>query len=540
MSSLALNYDQLVREYEELQARLNEAEELVNAIRAGSIDALMVEGPQGSKVYTLEGADQPYRIFVENMNEGAVTLARDGGILYVNRQFSQLSGAMLEQMIGHSFYEFVAAADKEICAAWLRDRGEDTRIEIDLKDRAGVLVPVRLSARPMVLGDDQFICLVVTDLRGQKLQEQLRDADRRKDEFLAMLGHELRNPLSIIHNVLQILHKKHDSGGTAEMRGMIEQQVRHMGRLIDDLLDISRVSTGKIRLEKTAFNLNQLLIDTVQGYRDSLEANGLTLSLQLPNRPLFAQGDKTRIAQVIGNLLHNASKFTDSGGNVTVALSADPGTDKASIRVRDTGIGMDQETLARAFDSFAQADDSLERSRGGLGLGLALVKGLVEMHGGAVEALSAGAGQGSEFIIHLPVQAAPAETTGPATSGAARPRGFRILVIEDNQAGALSMQMLLNQLGHVSEVAFDGIEGLAVAERFKPEVVLCDLGLPGLNGYQIAQQLRQREDGRGVFLMALSGYGQEENKRRAIEAGFDIHCVKPLKIDLLERLLAEL
>jgi len=380
----------------------------------------------------------------------------------------------------------------------------------------------------------------VTDLRGQKLQEQLRDADRRKDEFLAMLGHELRNPLSIIHNVLQILRKKNGADGTAEMRGMIEQQVRHMGRLIDDLLDISRVSTGKIRLENARVDLTQVVADTVRSHRDSLEATGLTLTLELPNRELFIRGDKTRIAQVIGNLLQNASKFTDSGGKVAVILRADESANQASIHVSDTGIGMDRDTLERAFESFTQADHSIERSRGGLGLGLALVKGLVEMHGGEVAALSDGVGQGSEFVIHLPIEAAAAEVAAAEAPSATRPRGFRILVIEDNQAGALSMQLLLNQLGHVSEVAFDGIEGLAAAARFQPEVVLCDLGLPGLNGYQIAQQLRQREEGRRLFLMALSGYGQEENKRRALEAGFDIHCVKPLKIDILEKLLAEL
>jgi CheY-like chemotaxis protein len=399
---------------------------------------------------------------------------------------------------------------------------------------------VRLSARPIVLGNDEFICLVVTDLRGQKLQEQLRDADRRKDEFLAMLGHELRNPLSIIHNVLQIMRKKNPVDGSLELRGMIEQQVRHMGHLIDDLLDISRVSTGKIRLENARVDLTQVVADTVKGHRDTLEANGLTLTLELPNRELFIRGDKTRIAQVIGNLLQNASKFTDSGGNVTVTLRADESAKQASIHVRDTGIGMERETLERAFDSFTQADHSIERSRGGLGLGLALVRGLVELHGGEVKALSAGAGQGSEFIISLPIEAAAAETAAVETPSRVHTRGFRILVIEDNRAGALSMQMLLNQLGHVAEVAFDGIEGLAAAARFKPEVVLCDIGLPGLNGYEIAQRLRQRDDGRGAFLMALSGYGQEENKRRALEAGFDIHCVKPLKIDLLEKLLADL
>ncbi len=324
------------------------------------------------------------------------------------------------------------------------------------------------------------------------------------------------------------------------MRGMIEEQVRHMGRLIDDLLDISRVTTGKIRLESTRFDLVKVVADTVQSYRDSLEGNGLTLSLELPNRPLFVQGDKTRIAQVIGNLLHNASKFTDSGGKVTVALSADPGVNTASIRVRDTGIGVDGETLRRVFDTFAQADRSMARSRGGLGLGLALVKGLVELHGGTVAAASDGPGQGSEFIIHLPIAGALSEAPSEETATVGPTRSFRILVIEDNQAGALSMQMLLKHLGHVAEVAYNGIDGLAAAQRFKPDVVLCDIGLPGLDGYQIAQRLRANQELRQSFLIALSGYGQEEDKQRALGAGFDIHCIKPLNIELLEKYLSEL
>jgi len=208
------------------------------------------------------------------------------------------------------------------------------------------------------------------------------------------------------------------------------------------------------------------------------------------------------------------------------------------MRVRDTGMGMDSETLQRVFDTFTQADRSIARSRGGLGLGLALVKGLVELHGGEVMATSAGPGQGSEFIIRLPIESAPLEAPAEEVMSVGRTRCFRILIIEDNQAGALSMQLLLKQLGHDVEVAYNGFDGLAAAARFKPEVVLCDIGLPGLDGYQIAQQVRQREETRKILLSALSGYGQEEDKRRALEAGFDMHFVKPLKVDLLENMLA--
>ena len=394
------------------------------------------------------------------MNEGAVTLSQDGTILYSNRQFAELTAASIEETIGGSFFAFIAGADQDAVAALLRaGDGGSGRVEITLEDRAGTPIPVRISARRTRVGSDEFICLVVTDLRGQKLQDQLREADQRKNEFLAILGHELRNPLAIIHNVLQVMRKKYGADASADMRGMIEEQMRQMGRLIDDLLDVSRITTGKIRLELTRFDVAKVLAETVQSYRDSLEANGLRLTLELPNRQLFVNGDKTRIAQVIGNLLHNASKFTDGDGKVTVALSADSGDNTALIRVRDTGMGMDSETLQRVFDTFAQADRSIARSRGGLGLGLALVKGLVELHGGEVTAASAGPGQGSEFIIRLPIESAPSVASAEEAASVGRTRCFRILIIEDNQAGALSMQMLLKQLGHVVEVAYNGIDG---------------------------------------------------------------------------------
>lgn len=282
MTSPAQNNDHLLVENQELRTRLEEAEELLTAIRAGSVDALVIDGPQGPQVYTLEGADQPYRTYVETMNEGAVTLSHDGTVLYCNRQFAELTGASIEETIGESFLAFIAGPDQDAIVALLRAvEGNSGRVEITLEDGAGTPVPVRISARRTRLGKDEFICLVVTDLRGQKLQDQLREADQRKNEFLAILGHELRNPLAIIHNVLQILRKKHGENASADMRGMIEEQVRQMGRLIDDLLDVSRITTGKIRLDLTCFDVAEVLAETVQSYRDTLEANGLRLILEL-------------------------------------------------------------------------------------------------------------------------------------------------------------------------------------------------------------------------------------------------------------------
>lgn len=375
----------------------------------------------------------------------------------------------------------------------------------------------------------------------KRTEEALLEADRRKDEFLAMLGHELRNPLGIISTAIQILQLKGPTDNNfVELRDMIEGQVQYMRRLIDDLLDVSRITTGKIRLEKERCDLAEILINTAHAYRDNLEASGLKLQIDHPNEPMFVNCDETRIAQVLGNLLHNAGKFTDSGGTVVVKLDASTDRKFALISIKDSGIGMDADTLARIFDVFNQADHSIARSREGLGLGLALVKGLVELHGGEVSAASAGVGRGSEFTIRLPL----AEPLSPARH--MKPHGFlsvrphRILVIEDNRTAALSIQMFLSELGHQVEIANNGPAGISLAERIKPEVVLCDIGLPGVDGYEVARRLRQNKELRETCLFAVSGYGQDQDKRRALEAGFNAHFAKPVDFQKLQRLLAEL
>ncbi|HET9228307.1 MAG TPA: ATP-binding protein, partial [Thermoanaerobaculia bacterium] len=374
--------------------------------------------------------------------------------------------------------------------------------------------------------------------RLKQVEEELKAADRRKDQFLAMLAHELRNPLAPIRNAAQVLQMPGLNPGRIEKaRGMIDRQVAHMARLIDDLLDVSRISQGKILLRKEPLDLAALVRSTVEDHRELIEEADLSLVLDLPAEPVLMEGDPTRLAQALGNLLQNAVKFTGSGGRVTVRLA--DGQDRAEIAVEDTGVGMEPEILDRLFQPFSQADQTLDRSRGGLGLGLALVKGLVELHGGSVVASSRGRDQGSAFTLRLPLRPGAASPVLAEPSEKPGESALRILVIEDNRDAADSLQILLDLSGHQAEVAYTGHDGVDAFRRFRPQVVLCDIGLPGgMNGYDVARALRAELP--GTFLIALTGYGQEDDQRMAREAGFDRHMTKPVDPAALLQLLSRL
>jgi signal transduction histidine kinase/DNA-binding response OmpR family regulator len=380
-------------------------------------------------------------------------------------------------------------------------------------------------------------------LDNARLYQNIQEGDRRKDEFLAMLAHELRNPLAPIRNAVQVLRLVGvQEPPVVQARDMIDRQVTHMARLIDDLLDMSRLSRGKILLRKERVDLLQLVRATVEDYRSILEATGLHLQASLPGAALWTYGDPTRLAQVVGNVLHNANKFTDAGGRVAVELTGAPGSREAVLTIRDNGIGMEPEVLARVFEAFSQADRSLDRSRGGLGLGLALVKGLVELHGGQVRVNSDGPGKGTELSIRLPLGGQPQPHLRVASVTPAAREGRlsrRVLVIEDNPDSAESMRMLLALSGHQVEVAPTGVSGMERAREFRPEVVLCDIGLPGgMDGYAVARAMRQDPELSSTYLIASTGYGQAEDQRRCREAGFDAHLTKPVDLAELQRLLA--
>jgi signal transduction histidine kinase/CheY-like chemotaxis protein len=367
---------------------------------------------------------------------------------------------------------------------------------------------------------------------------ELAEADRRKDQFLAMLAHELRNPLAPIRNAVQLLQQL----GPAEpsvvrVREVIARQVAHQARLLDDLLDVSRISRGKIELRRRPLEFVRLVGDVAEDHRRVLETGGLTLCLELPEEPVWMEGDPTRLAQVVGNLLGNATKFTEPGGQVRVRLVADPESQSAVLSVRDSGIGIEPTMLLHVFELFAQGAQGLDRSRGGLGLGLALVKGLVEQHGGSVWAHSEGPGQGSEFNVLLPTLAAPpAEVAAPAPAPIAT-GPIRVLVVEDNRDTAETMQELLELAGCTVALAYSGPQALSIAPEFRPEVVLCDIGLPGMCGYEVGVALRQHPASARAQLIAMSGYGQAEDRERSQAAGFDRHLVKPVDPSELLRLL---
>ena len=382
-----------------------------------------------------------------------------------------------------------------------------------------------------------------TDVTEQREAAQaLEAADRRKNEFLAMLAHELRNPLAPVHYAVEILRNSGPQDDIqVKARDMIDRQVAHMARLIDDLLDVSRITRGKIELRKEHCDLTNIVQKTVAEYRLSLEAADLSLLCMTPDEPLWLDGDPTRLIQAIGNLLHNASKFTEPGGCVQVNLNADADKSMAIIRIVDNGIGIEEDLLSQLFEPFSQADQTLDRSKGGLGLGLSLVKGLVELHGGSAEAASAGPGTGSSFTLWLPLLpiAAVIRETPQRIVAEACAAELRILIIEDNRDTAESLHTLLRLGGHQVDAAFDGPSGINLARRTQPDVVLCDIGLPGgMDGYQVVRALRAEFLASEPQFFALSGYGQAADRRQAQEAGFDHHFVKPVDYAELSQALA--
>jgi len=367
----------------------------------------------------------------------------------------------------------------------------------------------------------------------------LESADRHKNQFLAMLSHELRNPLAPIRNCLQLLGLA--APGSEQARraaAVIDRQVAHLTALVEDLLDVTRISSGKVQLHREPLDLLEVVRRVLEDHRAELAAAGLEVRVALPAGPVAVDGDRTRLTQVLGNLLQNAAKFTPAGGTVTLSLAVDAPAGQAIVRVRDTGAGIAAEMLPRLFQPFTQADATLDRSQGGLGLGLALTKGLVELHGGTVRAESRGLGQGAEFVVVLPLRA---DQALPAAPMAAQPGGGihrRVLIIEDNVDAAESLGELLRVLGHEAEVAYDGAVGLERARAFRPDLVLCDVGLPGLDGYQVARLLRADPGLRAATVVALTGYAGPEDVARSKQAGFDQHLAKPIAIRDLERVLS--
>lgn len=370
--------------------------------------------------------------------------------------------------------------------------------------------------------------------------EALHQASRYKDEFLAMLAHELRNPLAPVLNAAQLLENRgtDDPQLVVWASAMIKRQTRHLAHMVDDLLDVARISQGKIRLSRTSLDLRQVVSHSVESCRPLSDERKLNVLLSLPPEPVSVDADADRLTQVVTNLLDNAIKYTPEGGQIELSLAS--AGNEAVLRVRDSGDGIDASLLPVLFDLFSQADHTLDRAKGGLGIGLSLVKHLVNLHGGKVEASSAGLGQGSEFVVRLPLITTTAipPQTGEFIAAPATPESLRILVVDDNPDVAHSFTLLLDLMGHKVEIAPDGPTALRMVQSFMPEVIFLDIGLPGMDGYEVARQLRQTYAADTFKLFALSGYGDEKDKQRSLQAGFDLHLVKPVDLDIVEKLLA--
>jgi signal transduction histidine kinase len=496
---------------------------------------------QQLRIAALELEASRFQRFARDAPIGILLLATDGVVQLANDEYLRITGRSREEVEAERF-----RLDRRGVPGWL-DPARGPRYEAECVRSDGRRVPILVA----ISSQQDGLAAFVLDLTSEKaarqareeseercraIAERLQDADRRKDEFLSVLSHELRNPLAPIRNALHLLSRARDDPDRATRAyDVIERQVEHLSRLVDDLLDVTRITRGRIQLRCAGIDLGRVVRETVEDHRAAFELAGLRLELEAPEAPAPVEGDPTRLAQVLGNLLANSSKFTPRGGSVTVRLEEDP-AGLAVLRVRDTGEGIDAEVLPRIFEPFSQADSTLARTRGGLGLGLAIVKGLVELHGGTVTATSGGRGAGTEIVVRLPRAAA---VGAPEPSPAAPARPARVLVVEDNADAAETLREALELEGIEVTVAGDGEAGLSEAHRTRPDVVICDIGLPGgLDGYGVARAIRTDPALRDTPLIALTGYAGPEDRARAREAGFDRHLGKPSPINDVLRAVA--
>lgn len=450
------------------------------------------------------------------------------------------------------------------CLPILQVMGSVAEIQVDLRNRQGERIPMLINIMRVVDEGkmfDQWALFKASDRRAYErelliarkaaeaalearqgaeaqlkaLNEQLSAADRRKDEFLATLSHELRNPLAPMRSALDVLTMKLQGVADERLLSAFDRQLRHLTRLVDDLMEVSRITQGRMQLKQEPVELTTLLHSAAQDVTPLMQAARHTLRVSAPPSPAVVNGDATRLAQVILNLLTNAAKYTPDGGLIDLVLSCDEG--HAEIRVRDNGIGIPAEALGSVFNMFSQLEPALERAKGGLGIGLALVRGIVELHGGTIRADSAGAGKGSEFTLRLPLVAETVREQGPQSGGPVD-TALRVMVVDDNQDAAETLSMALGLFGCEVRVAHDAGDALDVAAGFMPQLALLDIGLPDMNGYELARRLRGMPGLGYTTLIATTGWGQEKDRELAFEAGFNHHMTKPIDLEHVRRLLA--
>ena len=548
--------DALRLENAELRARLEEAEETLAAIRRGDVDALVV----GEDIYTLDSANaaanRMRKDVLSQMEDAVLALDADDHLIFMNaaaeRQYRRPASEALGRARAALYRESWAHADDEAASrAALEGSGTFRAQTLHVRhDGSSLHVESTVSRLRDAGGEPIGTLWVLRDVSERvrvesarrAAEDALREADRRKDEFLATLAHELRNPLAPISNALQILRLSHEPAVVGKAHGIIERQLLQMVHLVDDLLDVSRISQDKVVLRRAPVDVAAVVQNALETSRPLVDAGRHELTVRLPApRTLTVDADVTRLTQIIANLLNNAAKYTPEGGRVEV--SAQREGEQALICVKDSGVGIPPEMLPRVFDMFAQVDRSLERAQGGLGIGLALVRRLVEMHGGTVQVSSEGPGRGSTFCVRLPLTAAAVPADEPTLTQPLQGHDadrIPVLIVDDNVDSAESLSRLLQMLGYRTRTANDGLEAVQLAEAFRPRVVLLDIGLPGLSGHDAARRIRAEPWGREMLLIALSGWGQDDDRRKSKEAGFDHHFVKPVDLEALTALLVRL
>lgn len=526
----------------------------------GSLQAAYAELTQAQRELEeresdVRGTRDLLRRVLESMSEAVLLLDCGGRVVEANPAAEEMFGAAADGLSGQPLDRVCGTDEIPATPQRLLQRSSDgtlTDLLITVTDGGGRSLPVDVGCSLVrdEHGKITGVLVVARDVtERERLEselkarvEELAERDRRKNEYLATLAHELRNPLAPVLNAVAILQSRPSEAESVRAREMIERQVGHMRRLIDDLLDAARVTEGKIALDRETMDLRDAARAAADSVRPAMDRRDHRLVLSVPQRPVHVSADETRIEQVLTNLLDNAAKYTQPGGRVDLEMEVSEA--EAMVRIRDTGEGFDVEARESIFELFAQGERSLDRSEGGLGIGLTVVKRLVEMHGGSVAAHSAGPGQGSEFTVRLPLAEPPGATTeSGADTGTGEFQPLRVLVVDDNADSAESLAMLLEAGGHRVRVAFDGAAALEAAAASSPHVVLLDIGLPGLDGYEVARRLRRGGPSGGglsreALIVAISGYAQEEDLDRSAEAGIDHHLVKPVEPDQVLDLLA--
>ncbi|TAK86408.1 MAG: PAS domain-containing hybrid sensor histidine kinase/response regulator [Betaproteobacteria bacterium] len=503
----------------------------------------------------VETTDGRMRSVVDHVIDGIITIDERGDIESFNPAAEKIFGYRRAEVLGRNVKILMPEPYHSEHDAYLRNylgTGRPKIIgigrEVVGRRKDGSTFPMDLAVSEFHIGPRRYFTGIVRDITERKrLESQLHErvkelasADRQKDEFLAMLSHELRNPLAPMRNALYLLERAQQDPETMQMaRDVMERQMHQLVRLVDDLLDVSRIIRGKIELRRDRIDIGAVVARAVETAQPVIDAHGHAINVSLPERPLQVEGDMVRLAQVLANLLTNAAKYSGSASRIEVIVRGEGGD--ALIVVRDQGVGIPHELLPRIFDLFVQGEHTLARSQGGLGIGLTLAKRLVEMHGGSVAASSAGPGRGSEFSVRLPLapegaRADPMHAARPETAAPGARK--RLLVVDDNVDAAETIARLLRLAGYEAECVYDGPSALEAAERREPDIVVLDIGLPGMDGYEVARRLRARFH--RLPLIAVTGYGQDSDRKRSAQAGFNHHFTKPVDPLELERFIARL